>query len=85
MGDFMSRLKSAMEFMSCNVSNEIEVKTRTTYADDMTVGMQFVDNGVAYTVTDKKVNNGTICLYATTNSNKADGWFTRDSYNVIIG
>lgn len=81
----MDRLKSAMEFMFCNVSNEVEVKTQTTYAEDIAIDMKFIDSGVAYTVTDRKVKKGIIYLYATTNSNKADGWFTRESYDVIVG
>ncbi len=83
MSNFMDRFKSAMDFMSCNVPNEKEVGTKLTNPEEMAVGMKFVDNCVVYTVKDIKIKKGIYCIYATTESNKADGWFTRDSYDVI--
>lgn len=84
MVDLFDRFKRAMDFMSCDVSTEVEVKTKNVSSSDVAVGMKFVDSKVVYNVTDIKTKDGIVCVYATTKSNKADGWFTRDSYNVIV-
>lgn len=58
--------------------------TVATHAVDMRVGMQFVDtNGAVYTVQRIQLKQGVHCVYATTDSKFADGWFTRNAYDVL--
>lgn len=46
---------------------------------------RFIDsNGAEYVVKDIKVRKGITCVYGHTDSDNADGWFTRDSYNVVV-
>lgn len=60
--------------------------TAKVAAENIKVADTFVDiDGTAYIVERVKHDKqyDLICVYATTTSNRPDGWFTRDSYDVI--
>lgn len=80
--NFTDKLKSAIDFMSCSIPNEVEVRTKNTPANEMAIGMRFVDGKSAYTVTDINRMKGMVRIYAT--SSKNDGWFNKDNYDVIV-
>lgn len=60
--------------------------TAKVAAENIKVNDTFVDiDGTTYVVERVKCAKyyDVTCVYATTTSNRPDGWFTRDSYDVI--
>lgn len=83
MGKFIDLFKDAVGAMAGDgVERHLTV---VTSADKVELGDRFVDtNGAEYEVERINTKNNIVCIYATTKSNNADGWFTRDTYDVIV-
>lgn len=77
-------LKRAINAMSPGATPIDVANTIATDANDIKINDKFLDtNGAEYTVERINKNNGIVAIYAHTETNNADGWFTRESYNVL--
>lgn len=87
MGMFNDMIKNATGKMSGESTVEKKkIPTVVKLAENICIGEKFLDSdGITiYEVTDKKIRGLVTALYAVTESNEPDGWFQRDSYNVIV-